>query len=718
MAITRRFSGTPFAVVQNRSGAVYSTLNKASSVDVDFHEIEVDTNNTPSNLGYYQGHDNTVIDVGWGDGDFETNSTAGVIAGNHAYSSNGVYRIRFVGSSYTPRNNDNGNGLQDIIRWGICTATSNTNVFGGFRGTNNLTTISATDSPNWATGNLQLRYWFFDSANFNADLSGWVFDLGQTYDLENFVEDATVFNQPLGAQWGAISITDLSGAFNSCSAFNQDLSAWDMSNCTTLNRAFGGCVSLNQTFSWDVGRVTNFNQCFASCGALIGGLNTWNVGENVTGNISFREFMSGTDNFVGDISTDSVNGYWDMSQVRDMYRFMPFSGVSNPTMSGWDVSSCINFTQFCRINSGFQGNGLDTWTLRSTGTPDIVFDSAFSSCSVFNPDLSSWDVNQVRDMGSMFSGCTIFNSNLDSWNVTGCNDFISMFNGARAFNSGLGSGVAGSRMNGWNVNAGGTISLAGIFTNCNAFNQELTSWNVSSIENFSSVFSNCISFNNGGIGGVGVGLDSWDVSSGLSFAGMFQSTPFAHTLESWDVSNATNMSGMFRSSSSVPQAMFASWNVSNVTNFSYMFDGQVSGFIPQVAGWNTGSATNMQKMFAKKLSFELDLSGWNTSLVQNMSYMFESTAMSNGSSFSGTVSGWSIASLTNAAVMFNQAGPGTTAYDQILDITTGWASQATIQSGVSFSAGSSTYTAGGNAEAGRNLLTGTYGWTITDGGPV
>ena len=119
-----------------------------------------------------------------------------------------------------------------------------------------------------------------------------------------------------------------------------------------------------------------------------------------------------------------------------------------------------------------------------------------------------------------------------------------------------------------------------------------------------------------------------------------------------------------------------------------------------------------------KLSFELDLSGWNTSLVQNMSYMFESTLMSNGSSFSGTVSGWSIASLTNAQAMFNQTGPGTTAYDQILDSTTGWASQATIQSGVSFSAGTSRYTAGGNAEAGRNILTGTYGWTITDGGPV
>ena len=97
--------------------------------------------------------------------------------------------------------------------------------------------------------------------------------------------------------------------------------------------------------------------------------------------------------------------------------------------------------------------------------------------------------------------------------------------------------------------------------------------------------------------------------------------------------------------------------------------------------------------------------------------MFESTLMSNASSFSGTVSGWSIASLTNAQTMFNSIGPGTTAYDQILDSTTGWPSQATIQSGVSFTAGTSQYTAGGNAEGGRNVLTGTYAWTITEEDP-
>ena len=54
----------------------------------------------------------------------------------------------------------------------------------------------------------------------------------------------------------------------------------------------------------------------------------------------------------------------------------------------------------------------------------------------------------------------------------------------------------------------------------------------------------------------------------------------------------------------------------------------------------------------------------------------------------------------------------------MLDSTTGWASQATIQNDVSLGVGATKYTSGGAAETGRNILTGTYGWTITDGGPV
>jgi surface protein len=634
MAITRKFSGTPFAVVQNRSGAVYSTLNKASSVDVDFHEIEIDNNNTPSNLGYYQGQDNTVIDVGWGDGSFETNTTAGVVVGNHAYSSLGVYRIRFVGPSFTPRNNDNGNGLQDIIRWGICKFTSNTNVFGGFKITTALTDVTATDTPLWGTGNIVLKEMFSGDINLTGGLSGWVFDLGQTYNLDRMFTDCANYDEDISS-WGAITVTDLSNMFNDCTVFNQPIGNWDTSACTTLANVFDDAEAFNQDLPWDVGNVTNFNSCFASTIAFNGDISTWNVGENVTG-------------------TDAVNGYWDMSKVTSLYRFCAFNS-GNPTCANWDLSGCTDFNQFSRINSAFQGNGLDSWTLRTTGTPNINFDGAFFDNPLFNPDLSSWDTNQVNNISQMFQNCDIFNSDLSTWDVSNCSNFSFLFSSCFAFNAGLGAGVSGTRLSSWDINAGGATSLQSMFSGCSSFNQDISAWVTSGITDMASMFTNTTSFNQ-------------DISA---------------------------------------------WNVSNVTDMSVMFKG--SAFNKNINSWVTTSLQNMKEMFEFNSNYNQPMSNWDTSSVTTMEECFN---VSSGG-FDQDISSWSIASLQNANQMFRvgRVTLSTTNYDLLLDSTTGWASQVTIQTGVSLGVGTTQYTLGGNAETGHNYLTGTKLWNIVDGNP-
>jgi hypothetical protein len=59
--------------------------------------------------------------------------------------------------------------------------------------------------------------------------------------------------------------------------------------------------------------------------------------------------------------------------------------------------------------------------------------------------------------------------------------------------------------------------------------------------------------------------------------------------------------------------------------------------------------------------------------------------------------------------MFEGAALSTHNYDALLN---GWGAQ-TLQSGVYFDAGGSSYCAGGTA---RDVMTGTYDWRITDGG--
>jgi hypothetical protein len=78
------------------------------------------------------------------------------------------------------------------------------------------------------------------------------------------------------------------------------------------------------------------------------------------------------------------------------------------------------------------------------------------------------------------------------------------------------------------------------------------------------------------------------------------------------------------------------------------------------------------------------------------------------------IGSWDITLVTNMSRFLRDTGISTTSYD---DLLIGWEAQVP-SSGVSFDAGSSQYTAGGAAETARTSLVNTYGWSITDGGPI
>jgi hypothetical protein len=109
-------------------------------------------------------------------------------------------------------------------------------------------------------------------------------------------------------------------------------------------------------------------------------------------------------------------------------------------------------------------------------------------------------------------------------------------------------------------------------------------------------------------------------------------------------------------------------------------------------------------------AFNYSLSSWDVSKVTNMSYMF-----ADDTSFNQNIGGWNISALTYAASMFDNVTLSTTNYDALLN---GWAyitgGETAILSNVEFDGGDSQYTSA--ATTARGVLTGTYTWTITDGG--
>ena len=165
-------------------------------------------------------------------------------------------------------------------------------------------------------------------------------------------DGASAFNQDISA-WNVGRVTDMSAMFRDTAAFNRDISSWNVSSAIFMGGMFDGASAFNQDISaWNVGGVTDMSGMFDGASAFNQPLPAWNVG----GVTDMAGMFNGASSFDGDISS------WDVSSVTDMA---------------------------------------------------VMFNQA----AAFNQDISSWDVGSVTDMSSMFDGAAAFEQNLGPWYV-------------------------------------------------------------------------------------------------------------------------------------------------------------------------------------------------------------------------------------------------------------------------------------------------------------
>lgn len=200
-------------------------------------------------------------------------------------------------------------------------------------------------------------------------------------------------------------------------------------------------------------------------------------------------------------------------------------------------------------------------------------------------------------------------------------------------------------------------------------------------------------------------IGGWDVSNVSSMFNLFRdATSFNQNIGGWDVSNTGDMGYMFSGATAFNQDI-GSWNVSKVYNMFCMFSGAKS-FNQDIGSWDVSKATIMSYMFRGANVFNQDISSWNVSSVTNMSNMFAYAA-----AFNQNIGSWDVGNVTNMTDMFKDITLSTNNYNNIL---IGWAGQ-TVNNDINFNGGNSKYSPGEAADA-RAVLTGTYGWTIIDGG--
>jgi surface protein len=214
-----------------------------------------------------------------------------------------------------------------------------------------------------------------------------------------------------------------------------------------------------------------------------------------------------------------------------------------------------------------------------------------------------------------------------------------------------------------------------------------------------------------------------------------------NNINSWNTSTINNMSGMFSLCTSFNQSL--SFNTSSVTDMSGMFDDCTlfnspiifdtssvidmnrmfanSGFnqplIQGVNGWDTSLVSDMYRMFLSASTFNQDIGSWDTSSVSDMCGMF-----AFASTFNQDIGSWDVSNVTsfdcpdpslNSDFMAGKTDLtfSTTNLDAIY---AGW-SQLVVNTGLEISFGSAKYTTLGG-QAGKDILTNTYGWIISDGG--
>jgi surface protein len=505
------------------------------------------------------------ITIDWGDLTTPTTVPDGTSTQTHTYTSSGTYIITISGTSLQLLGNISAvTGIQYLTSVGSFGNLGITSF--KFIGASTLTSVPST-LPSSVTSMSQM---FQSATTFNQDISGW--NVSNVTNMSLMFEGASAFNNGgVALTWttgtGTSNVTTMENMFVNASSFNQNVSTWNTSNVTNMASMFFGTTVFNNgggnaPLTWNTGNVTTmfqmfvapaFNQDVSSFNlskiqnmtSMFQGATSFNNGGvalawttigTSPSTVNMTSMFNGAPAFNQNIST------WNMSNVTNMTSMFDTASSFNQDVSNWNMTNITNMGYMFNSASAFNNGGVPlTWSTIGTAPNTVIANGVFQFASVFNQDISSWDMSNVTNISVMF-------------------------NRAYAFNNG---GVPLT----WTTigTAPNTVSMEGMFYNATGFNQNISSWNMSNVTNMNEMFINASSFNNGGVAlawtTIGTAPNTVNMSSVFNGASAFN-----QNIGGWNVSNVTNMSAMLNNSGL------------NTTNFDNLLNGWAAQTVkPNVA---------------------------------------------------------------------------------------------------------------------------------------
>jgi surface protein len=563
---------------------------------------------------------------------------------------------------------------------------------------------------NTTAASVSLNYTFIFCKKFNRYIGGW--NTSKVNIMADLFNGCLVFNNGFASgigtgnqmQWNTSSVTNMSNMFNNVPTFNSNLGTgsipWDVSKVTSFSQTFYGATTFNNGYvsgvennlEFNTSSATNMFRMFAGAAAFNSNLGTGTTPWDVSKVTSFSQTFYLASKFNNGLASGVAgNMAWNTIEATTMTSMFQGASAFNQNIGAWNVTKVNEFGAMffgaSKFNNGDDSAPINNWNINTVS--NVSMNSMFMGASIFNRDISNWNMTKVNHIGFMFDTATafnqplgnwertgstlgnvtnmrqtfrftnFFNQDISNWNVNKVTDFGLMFNVAIAFNNGSNSNTnpvtSRTGLNGWNINTAADVSMQGMFSSTRDFNRNINDWNVSKVTNMQQVFNATVVFNQP--------INSWDTSSVITMLGMFEgAAAFNQPIDNWNVTNVTDMSYMFNITTAFNQPL-ANW---------------------ERAGSSLSKVTNMRNMFNQAPSFQQYIGNWNVSGVVNFFLFMGQKGVTNFPS-------------TYLDAIYN-----------------GWIVNG-VKPNINISFGTAKYTAAG--VAGRLTLTSApNNWIITDGG--